>query len=55
MATPQLFCQHPTDLPRHEYDLYYEALFCELPAYDSMRDDEMTPKKKTRKSFVSLI
>lgn len=45
------YCQHPTDLPRDEYDLYYESLFCELPAYDSMRDDEMTTthKKKDQK------
>jgi len=49
MANSPFYCQHPTDLPRDEYDLYYEALFCELPAYDSMRDDEMTTKKKDQK------
>lgn len=53
LASIRLIC------PRDEYDMYHVALFCELPPYDSMRDDEMTrPKntqqqqKKTRKFFV---
>lgn len=55
MAIPHpVFCQHPTALPRDEYELVSRGpVLRKLPAYDSMRDDEMTTKpkdqKKTRK------
>jgi hypothetical protein len=58
MAIPHLycFCQHPTDLPRDEYEPVSRGpVLPNSPAYDSMRDDEMTTKKKEKKKEEKSI
>jgi hypothetical protein len=56
--SPYFLASIRPDLPRNEYDTHCITRPCsaKLPAYDSMRDDEMTNKKKRpEKSTVSLI